>query len=201
MPKLLVIRLESCSAQNKIRSKERVAKGERLATLGRDRIFKLIDDGLLKIEPFSRMQVGSASIDLHLGDTFRVFEKTRDLFHVREDSDYKQVTRTVKVEHDRYLLIMPNELVQGITQENLSLPVSVSGRIEGRSRFARIGLLIHLSSGFIQPGSTGRVVLEILNVSPLPLALHPGTVICQVILEEALGATAYKGTFVGQVAP
>ena len=172
-----------------------------MVTLGRDRIFKLIEDGLIAIEPFSRSQVGPASINLHLGSTFRVFEKTRDVFHIREDSDYKQLTRTVTVEKDNYFLIMPNELVQGITEEKLSLPATVSGRIEGRSRFARVGLLIHLSSGFIQPGSTGRVVLEILNVSPLPLALHPGTAICQVILEEAVGATPYKGDFAGQVAP
>ena len=172
-----------------------------MVTLGRDRIFKLIEDRLIAIEPFSRSQVGPASINLHLGSTFRVFEKTRDVFHIREDSDYKQLTRTVTVEKDNYFLIMPNELVQGITRENLTFPASLSGRIEGRSRFARLGLLIHLSSGFIQPGSTGRVVLEILNVSPLPLALHPGTAICQVIIEEAVGATAYKGAFAGQVAP
>ena len=172
-----------------------------MATLGRYRIFKLIEEGSIKIEPFSKKQVGPASIDLHLGDTFRVFEKTRDVFHVREDADYKQLTRTVKVNRGHHFLIMPNELVQGITKENLTLPSTLSGRIEGRSRFARVGLLIHLSSGFIQPGSTGRVVLEILNVSPLPLALHPGTAICQMIIEEALGATSYKGVFSGQVAP
>jgi len=172
-----------------------------LATLGRDQIFKLIDNGMLKIEPFKKDQVGPASINLHLGDTFRVFEKTRDVFHIREDSDYKQLTRTVKVEKNNYFLIMPNELVQGITEEYLSLPPDLSGRIEGRSRFARVGLLIHLSSGFLQPGSTGKIVLEILNVSPLPLALHPGTEICQVILEEAVGATAYQGSFAGQVTP
>ena len=172
-----------------------------MATLGRDKIFKLIEDGSIKIEPFSKDQVGPASIDLHLGDTFRVFEKTRDVFHIREDADYKELTRTVKVMNGNYFLIMPNELVQGITKENLTFPATLSGRIEGRSRFARLGLLIHLSSGFIQPGSTGKVVLEILNVSPLPLALHPGTAICQVIIEEARGATAYKGAFAGQVAP
>ena len=172
-----------------------------MATLGRYRIFKLIEEGSIKIEPFSKRQVGPASIDLHLGDTFRVFQKTRAVFHVREDADYKQLTRTVKVNRGHHFLIMPNELVQGITRENLTLPHTLSGRIEGRSRFARVGLLIHLSSGFIQPGSTGRVVLEILNVSPLPLALHPGTAICQMIIEEALGATSYKGVFSGQVAP
>src|SRR5208283_5971474 len=117
------------------------------------------------------------------------------------DADYKQITRTVNIEPNAYFLIMPNELVQGITQETITIPATLSGRIEGRSRFARLGLLIHLSSGFIQPGSIGKVVLEILNVSPLPLALYPGTAICQVIIEEAKGATAYKGAFSGQVAP
>jgi dCTP deaminase len=172
-----------------------------MATLGRGRILKLIEEGSIKIQPFSKKQVGPASIDLHLGNTFRVFEKTRDVFHVREDADYKQLTRTVKVKGNSHFLIMPNELVQGITEEKITFPPTLSGRIEGRSRFARVGLLIHLSSGFIQPGSTGRVVLEILNVSPLPLALHPGIAICQVIIEEAIEATPYKGVFSGQVAP
>jgi dCTP deaminase len=172
-----------------------------MATLGRGELLKLIENGTLRIEPFRRAQIGPASIDLHLGDSFRVFEKTRDVFHVREDADYKQLTRAVKVDRNGSFLIMPNELVQGITEETLTLPSTLSGRIEGRSRFARLGLLIHLSSGFIQPGSTGRVVLEILNVSPLPLALHPGTAICQVIIEEARGATKYQGAFAGQTAP
>jgi dCTP deaminase len=156
---------------------------------------------MIKIQPFNREQVGPASIDLHLGNTFRVFEKTRQVFNVKEEADYRQVTRTVKIETGNHLLMMPGELVQGITEENLTFPPTLSGRIEGRSRFARVGLLIHLSSGFIQPGSTGRVVLEILNVSPLPLALYPGTAICQVIIEEANGATAYSGEFSGQEAP
>jgi len=172
-----------------------------LATLGRDRILELVKEGSIKVHPFDEKQVGPASIDLHLGDTFRVFEKTRDIFHIREDADYKQLTRTVKINRDSHFLIMPNELVQGITEEDITLPSNLSGRIEGRSRFARLGLLIHLSSGFIQPGSSGRVVLEILNVSPLPLALHPGTAICQVIIEEAVEAVPYRGVFSGQVAP
>jgi dCTP deaminase len=172
-----------------------------MATLGRDQLLKLITDGTLRIKPFRKKQVGPASIDLHLGDTFRVFEKTRDVFHIRENADYRDTTRSVRVDPDSSFLIMPNELVQGITEETITLPTTLSGRIEGRSRFARLGLLIHLSSGFIQPGSTGRVVLEILNVSPLPLALHPGTAICQVIIEEAVGATKYRGAFVGQTVP
>ena len=172
-----------------------------MATLGRDELLKLIANGTLRIKPFKKKQVGPASIDLHLGDTFRVFEKTRDVFHIREEADYRENTRSVKVGRNGSFLIMPNELVQGITEETLTLPATLSGRIEGRSRFARLGLLIHLSSGFIQPGSRGRVVLEILNVSPLPLALHPGTAICQVIIEQAVGAVKYRGTFAGQRRP
>jgi len=79
-----------------------------LATIGRNQILELIENGSIKIEPFSKDQVGPASIDLHLGDNFRVFEKTRDIFHIREDADYKRLTRTVKVEKDNYFLIMPN---------------------------------------------------------------------------------------------
>jgi len=176
-------------------------QGAILAVLGRDQIFQLLADGMLKIDPFEGNQVGPASIDLHLGDTFRVFEKSREIFHVREDADYKRITRTVQVEKEGYLLIMPGELVEGVTKENIALNHALSARIEGRSRFARLGLLVHLSSGFMQPGSTGRVVLEILNVSPFPLALHPGTVICQIIIEEAKDAAAYKGVFSGQIEP
>lgn len=172
-----------------------------MATLGRDELLKQIENGTIGIKPFRKNQVGPASIDLHLGDTFRVFEKTRDVFHIRENADYRETTRAVKVRRRGSFLIMPNELVQGVTQETLSLPATLSGRIEGRSRFARLGLLIHLSSGFIQPGSRGRVVLEILNVSPLPLALYPGTAICQVIIEEAVGAIKYRGAFAGQTGP
>ena len=117
---------------------------------------------------------------------------------MREDADYKCITRTVRVEKDGYLLVMPGELVEGVTRENIALSPALSARIEGRSRFARLGLLVHLSSGFMQPGSTGKVVLEILNVSPFPLALHPGTVICQIIIEEAKDAAAYIGVVSGQ---
>lgn len=172
-----------------------------MATLGRKQILRLIAEGSLAIDPFSEEQVGPASIDLHLGDTFRVFEKTRDIFHIREGADYTRITTSIRVEGGNYLLMMPHELAQGITKETVRLSTALSARIEGRSRFARVGLLIHLSSGFVHPGSTGRIVLEILNVSPFPLALHPGTAICQIIIEESLGATMYHGAFAGQVLP
>jgi dCTP deaminase len=172
-----------------------------MATLGREEILRLVAEGSIRIEPFHSDQVGPGAIDLHLGETFRVFEKTRDIFHIREDADYKSITKTIELKNADYFLTMPGELVQGVTQETISLPSTLSARIEGRSRFARVGLLIHLSSGFIQPGSSGKVVLEILNVSPFPLALHPGVAICQIIIEDASGAVPYRGIFAGQVAP
>lgn len=172
-----------------------------MATLGREEILKQIANGSIKIDPFNVGQVGPGSIDLHLGNEFRVFDNTRTIFHVREGADYRRITRTVTVENGNFLLTMPYELVEGITMESISLLPTFSARIEGRSRFARVGLLVHLSSGFIQPGSSGKVVLEILNVSPFPLALHPGTAICQIIIEDAKEASPYQGDFAGQTAP
>ncbi len=172
-----------------------------MAVITRQEILKLLDDGRLRIKPFDKIQVGPGSIDLHLGNSFRVFTKTHDIFHVKDDSDYRRITQRVEIRKGGYFLIMPGELVHGITEEVVSLPDTVSARIEGRSRFARVGLLTHVSSGFIQPGTSAKVVLEIANLSPIPLALYPGTGICQIILEEVKGRERYKGRFHKQVRP
>ena len=77
----------------------------------------------------------------------------------------------------------------------------MSGRIEGRSRFARIGLMTHVTAGLVQPGSNNKQVLEISNMSPMPIALHPGTKICQIILEKIEGKANYTGKFQNQTSP
>ncbi len=96
---------------------------------------------------------------------------------------------------------MPGELVHGITRERIRLPDDVMGWIEGRSRYARIGLMVHVTAGLIQPGSDNRQVLETSNMSPMPLALYPGTKICQIILEKVEGRAKYQGRFRDQTAP
>ncbi len=172
-----------------------------MAILSSKEILKLVENGSLKIEPFSKSQVGPGSVDLRLGNEFRVFKKDKGVFHVNDDVDHRKITKSLKVENGNYVLINPGELIHGITKETVTLPDNLSARIEGRSRFARIGLLTHVSSGFIQPGSSAKIVLEIVNLSPMPLALYPGTKICQIILEEVRGRSYYRGKFSGQKEP
>jgi len=166
-----------------------------MAVLAKDEILKLIKAGKVKINPFNSNQVGPGSIDLRLGNTFRVFKKTHGIFHVKDDTTHEKITEIVKVKNGSYFLIMPGELIHGITKEMVSLPDNICGRIEGRSRFARVGLLTHLSSGFMHPGTTNKIVLEIANISPISLAIYPGTKICQIILEEVRGRAKYRGRF------
>jgi dCTP deaminase len=136
-----------------------------------------------------------------LGNDFRVFRKVREIFHVKENIRYQDVTEVVSVKEGDYLLLMPGELVHGITKERIKLPENLAGWIEGRSRFARIGLMIHVTAGLVQPGCDNRQVLEISNMSPMPIALYPGTRICQIILERLEGKARYEGTFKDQVNP
>lgn len=172
-----------------------------MTILGKNKILELIEKNIIKIFPFNPDQVGPGSIDLHLGNKFRTFKKVHDIYYVTNNVNHEDITTTIEINEGDYFLIMPGELVHGITMETVELPEWIAGRIEGRSRFARIGLLTHLSSGFVHPGTKGKIVLEIVNVSPIPLALYPGTKICQLILEEVEGGEAYKGRFHLQEAP
>lgn len=168
--------------------------------LTKSKIIDLIAQGRVVVEPFDSSQVGPASIDLSLGSMFRTFKKSRKIVEIKENADYHEFTDYVELE-DGYLMLEPGELVHGITRERVKLPAEISGRIEGRSRFARLGLLVHISSGFVAPGSDGRIVLEIANLSPSTLAIYPGTRICQLILEEVNPPSEYSGKFKGQMKP
>ena len=95
----------------------------------------------------------------------------------------------------------PNETVRGVTKEKVTFPPDIAGRIEGRSRFARIGLGVHITSGFIHPGADNVQVLEISNMSPNELVLAPGLKICQIVLERCEGGETYSGKFQGQIEP
>ncbi len=167
-----------------------------MSILTRDEILKEIERGRIKIEPFDPNALGPASIDLRLDNQFRVFKKYHDTFDVREDSDYNEITEFVEVK-ERFLLL-PGESVLGITVEKLTLPPDICGWLEGRSRFARLGLTVHVTAGFMQPGISNRQVLEINNVSPIPLYLYPGTYICQFIFQRCEGSAVYNGRFVRQ---
>ncbi len=171
-----------------------------MVVLTREIILELIRKGEIKISPFEESQVGPASIDLHLGNKFRVLKKFREPLKVSEET-YKEATELVELEKDTSFLLMPGELVQAVTMEEIELPSYLCGWIEGRSTLARVGLLTHLSSGFVHPGSKGKISITVLNFSSTPVSLPPGLKICQLILERVEGEARYAGKFFGQQAP
>ena len=172
-----------------------------MSVLAKDKILEEIEKGNLKIKPFDKSQVGPGSIDLTLGKHFRVFERQDEVCQVTEKTDFQKITTEVKISKKNPLLLKPWETVLGVTQEKVSLSSDLCGWIEGRSRFARIGLAVHISAGFIQPGTSNYQVLEITNLGPTPLSLIPGIKICQVVIERCEGEGVYKGRFKDQEKP
>src|SRR5262245_11039599 len=161
--------------------------------LTRDVILREIAAGRVAIEPFDASQVGPASIDLHLGNEIRVMEGPPDVVAVTEEADYRAITRVQPLD-DPYVL-RPGETIHAITRERLRLPGDIAGWLEGRSRYARLGLMIHVTSGFVAPGVTSRQVLEMSNVAGRPLAIHAGVAVCQVVLQRCEGSAVYAGRF------
>lgn len=170
-----------------------------MSILTHDEIVREIEAGRIRIDPYDPSKIGPASVDLHIDNKFRVFRKTHNVFEVREDSDHHKVTRYLEV--DDHFLLMPGESVLGITVERITLPEDICGWLEGRSRYARLGLTVHVTASFMQPGISNRQVLEINNVAPIPLALFPGTPICQFIFQRCIGQARYQGRFSNQTEP
>ncbi|HOO76841.1 MAG TPA: dCTP deaminase [bacterium] len=167
-----------------------------MSVIARSELKKLIREGVIRIEPLAASQIGPASVDLHISNRFWVYDKVRDIFHVDDAADYRKVSREVMVKD--YFVLMPGESVMGITVEKITLPENICGRLEGRSRFARLGLLVHITASFMQPGISNHQILEMYNASPIPLAIHPGTRICQFVFEYTIGKGKYRGRYVRQ---
>lgn len=164
-----------------------------MCVLTRDEILKEMERGNIRITPFSPDQVGPGSVDLHLGSEFRVFDKTDGIYHVTDEVDPTKITQVKRVRD--HIVLTPGETILGITRERIALASNLCGWLEGRSKYARLGLMIHITAGFIQPGIDNHQVLEIINVSNRPLALHVGTRICQFIFERTEGRATYNGLF------
>jgi len=164
-----------------------------MSVIAKSELKKLVREGIIRIEPFSEKQIGPGSIDLHLGNKFVVYKKVREIYHITDRSDYRKITQEIQVKD--YFLLLPGESVMGMTREKITLPDNICGRLEGRSRFARLGLLVHITASFMQPGISNHQTLEMYNASPIPLAVHPGTKICQFIFEYTVGRGHYRGKF------
>lgn len=168
--------------------------------VGRE-IHAAIARGEIIIDPLEDSQIGPGSVDLTLGNHFRTFKRQMGICHVHNESDFTDVTDLITLPDGEYIVIEPCEMVLGITRERITLAETIAGWLEGRSRFARFGLAVHVTAGFMQPGISNQQVLEIVNLGHKPLALYPGTRICQFVFERCLGTAKYHGRFVDQEKP
>jgi len=168
--------------------------------LTRDIILKEIEKGDIKIAPFDEKLLGPASYDLALGKSLRIFTKQKEAYPVHDDADFAHITELIEMIDSGYTM-QPGEAVLGVTEEKITLASNIAGWLEGRSRFARVGLMVHISSPFMQPGIDSHQVLEIANLGPTPLTIFPGTKICQFIFEYCEGGAEYNGKFSGQTTP
>jgi dCTP deaminase len=171
-----------------------------MCVLTRDCLLSEIESGRLRLDPFDPDQVGPASIDLHLGTEIREPVASDDgPLEIDDHGDATPETRLVQMD-PRYVL-HPGRTVHGVTTERVTLPPYLCAWIEGRSRIARLGLAVHVTSGFVQPGVCNHQVLEMTNLSDRPLVLRPGIRICQIVVERTEGEAVYRGRFSTQTAP
>jgi dCTP deaminase len=164
-----------------------------MSVLTRDAILAEMNAGRLVITPFEADQLGAASVDLTLGDEIRVFDPGAEPIDVRSDADYLDHTTLRRL--DAPYVLEPGCTIHGITRERIALPPDLCGLLEGRSRFARLGLMIHVTSAFVQPGVDNRQVLEMSNVSNRGLRIHAGVRLCQIVLLRTEGRAVYTGRF------
>jgi dCTP deaminase len=166
-----------------------------------------IDAGRVVVEPYDAEMVQPSSIDVRLDRLFRVFENHR-YPHIDPAEEQPDLTRLVEPKGDEPFILHPGEFVLASTFEVITLPDDVAGRLEGKSSLGRLGLLTHSTAGFIDPGFSGHVTLELSNVATLPIKLWPGMKIGQLCLfrlsssaEHPYGSSVYGSRYQGQRGP
>ena len=140
-----------------------------------------ITAGRLDIDPFDDTLVQPSSIDVRLDCMFRVFNNTR-YTHIDPAKQQDELTSLVEPVDGEPFVLHPGEFVLGSTLELITLPDDLAGRLEGKSSLGRLGLLTHSTAGFIDPGFSGHITLELSNVANLPITLWPGMKIGQLCI-------------------
>lgn len=163
--------------------------------------------GRVRLDPFDTSMVQPSSVDVRLDRYFRVFENHR-YPHIDPAQEQPELTRMVEPQGDEPFILHPGEFALASTYEVVSLPDDVAGRLEGKSSLGRLGLLTHSTAGFIDPGFSGHVTLELSNVATLPIKLWPGMKIGQLCLfrlsspaEHPYGSAKYGSRYQGQRGP
>ncbi|KAE8762921.1 dCTP deaminase [Georgenia thermotolerans] len=166
-----------------------------------------IDAGRVVLDPFEPDMIQPASLDVRLDRYFRLFDNHK--YPVIDPSqDQPELTRLVDAGPDTPLVLHPGEFVLGATYESVTLPDDIAARLEGKSSLGRLGLLTHSTAGFIDPGFTGHVTLELSNTATMPIMLWPGMKIGQLCFfqlssaaEAPYGSGARGSRYQGQRGP
>ena len=166
-----------------------------------------LDAGRVVLDPYEASMLQPSSIDVRLDRYFRLFDNHKYPF-IDPSQEQPELTRLVEVVPDEPFVLHPGEFVLGSTFEAVTLPDDVAARLEGKSSLGRLGLLTHSTAGFIDPGFSGHVTLELSNVATLPITLWPGMKIGQMCFfrlsspaEHPYGSDAYGSRYQGQRGP
>lgn len=131
------------------------------------------------IDPYDEGLVQSASVDLRLGKKLRVFRSTR-VPHIDVMQEMPDLTELVEIDEVNPFYLHPSEFALGVILEKVCLPSDIAGRLDGKSSLGRLGLLVHSTAGWVDPGWRGHLTLELSNVSQLPISLYYGMKISQI---------------------
>jgi dCTP deaminase len=166
-----------------------------------------IESKRVGVEPFAESMIQPSSVDVRLDKFFRVFENHK--YEVIDPAlEQPELTREIIAEDGEAFILHPGEFVLASTYEVITLPDDIAGRLEGKSSLGRLGLLTHSTAGFIDPGFSGHITLELSNVANLPVKLYPGMKIGQLCLiklssaaEHPYGSAQYLNRYQGQRGP
>ena len=169
-------------------------------------IRRLLEEGRIGIEPYEPALMQPSSVDVRVDRYFRVFRNSRYPY-IDVKAQQEELTELVEVDDEAFIL-HPGEFVLGSTLERITLPDDLVARLEGKSSLGRLGLLIHSTAGFIDPGWDGHVTLELSNVANLPITIYVGMKIGQLSFvqlsepaENPYGAAALGSKYQGQAGP
>ncbi len=159
-------------------------------------------------EPDFNMQLGSNSLDLRLGNSFRIFDHSKYAFiDPFKKNIGEEITREITKENGEHFIIQPGEFVLGTTVEYVEIPDDLVGTLEGRSSIGRLGVIVHSTAGSIECGFKGNITLELANLGKMPVALYPDMRICSLAfmkLSSPAEVPYYKkkgAKYVGQKGP
>ena len=181
-----------------------------MAILSDKTIKEYLKEGKIVIEPLKdEKQIQPSSVDMRLGDEFKVFKVIRKPYiDPKDEEDIASYMESTTVKEGDAFIIHPNEFALATTSEYVKVPEDLVARVEGRSSMGRLGVTMHVTAGFIDPGFEGKITLEISNIGAMPVALYAGQRVCQIVFETMTtpseipyGHPSRNSKYMGQTRP